>query len=83
MTQREKEKETFERVQRQYKRQNEYIKQKYYRTTATLPKDYPDRLKAVGVTSMNQYINDIIKEDLERREKEMGIEHGVEKEDKE
>ena len=49
-------KEAKKRILKQYKRQNEYIKGKYDRVSATLPKGTTERIKALGL-SVNGLIN--------------------------
>ena len=58
-----------EREKARFKRQNEWTAQNYERQTITLPKGTKDRVKAVTNESMNGYINRLVKEDLEKREK--------------
>lgn len=65
-------KEAFERVERQQqriKRQNEHIKENYDRVSVTLPKGTKERIQAQGLT-VNGYINELVLEDLKRREEE-------------
>jgi len=61
-----------ERQKAQYKRQNEWTAQNYERQTVTMPNGTKARIKAVTHESVNGYINRLIKEDLERREKPAG-----------
>ena len=56
-----------ERQKNQFKRQNEYIKEKFYRASVTFPKEYKDYIAAAGVGSVNGYINALVKADLQRR----------------
>lgn len=58
-----------ERQKKQYARQNEYIKNSFDRVSVTLPKGTKERIKAAGFSSVNGYINELIKKDLEEREK--------------
>lgn len=63
-------KEAIERVERQQKRikrQNEHIKENYDRVSVTLPKGTKERIQAQGLT-VNGYINELVLEDLKRRE---------------
>lgn len=60
-------KEAQKRLEKQYKRQNEHIKENYDRVSITLPKGTKDRIKATGET-INAYISRIVLEDLERME---------------
>jgi len=65
-------KEAIERVERQQKRikrQNEHIKENYDRVSVTLPKGTKERIQAQGLT-VNGYINELVLEDLKRREEE-------------
>lgn len=55
-----------ERQEKQYKRQNEYIKQNYFRTTITMSKDIGATIKE-NEDSINGYINRLVREDLTRR----------------
>ena len=57
-------KEAKERLQKQYKRQNNSIKENYDRISATLPKGTIDRIKALGLT-INGVANDAILSFLE------------------
>lgn len=52
-------------LEKQYKRQNDYIKQKYDRVSVTLPKGTKKRIAAAGET-LNGFINRVILEELER-----------------
>lgn len=56
-----------ERLQRQYKNQNEYIRNNFDRVSITLPKGTKERIKGTG-ESLNGYINRLILADLERLE---------------
>ena len=62
-------KEAKKRILKQYKRQNEYIKGKYDRVSATLPKGTTERIKALGL-SINGFINDLVLAELERLERD-------------
>ena len=61
-------KEAQKRIAKQYKRQNEYIKDNYDRVSVTLPKGTKDRIKALGLT-VNGIINDLVLAELERLER--------------
>lgn len=61
-------KEAQKRLEKQYKRQNEHIKENYDRVSITLPKGTTDRIKSQGFT-VNGYINKLVLEDLERLER--------------
>lgn len=52
-------------LEKQYKRQNEYIKQNYDRVSVTLPKGTKERIKETG-ESLNSFINNAIIERLEK-----------------
>ena len=60
-------KEAQKRLEKQYKRQNEHIKENYDRVSITLPKGTKERIKATGET-INAYIARLVLEDLERME---------------
>ena len=60
-------KEAQKRLVKQYKRQNEHIKENYDRVSVTLPKGTTDRIKATG-NSVNGYIKDVVLADLEKLE---------------
>ena len=53
--------------ERQYKRQNEYIKNNFYRVSVTLPKEYKSIIASAGVGSVNGYITGLVRDDLTRR----------------
>lgn len=54
-------------LEKQYKRQNDYIRQKYDRVSVTLPKGTKERIAATG-ESINGFINRLITEALEQSE---------------
>lgn len=56
-------KEAKEILKKQYKRQNEHIKENYDRVSITLPKGTKDIIKVKGET-VNAYINRLVSEDL-------------------
>lgn len=56
-------KEAKERLEKQYKRQNEHIKENYDRISITLPKGTKERIKAKG-ESINGYITRLVLADL-------------------
>ena len=62
-------KEALKRLEKQYKRQNEYIKNSYDRVSITLPKGTKDRIKAAGY-SVNGLINELVADWLQEREPE-------------
>lgn len=57
-------KEAIKTLQKQYKRQNEYIKNKYDRVSITLPIGTKEQIKAKGET-INGLINKLVLEWLE------------------
>lgn len=64
----EKALQALERQQKTYKRQNEWTANHYERQTVTLPLGTKERIKKAGFGSVNGYINELIKADLEERE---------------
>lgn len=60
-------KEAKERLGKQYKRQNEHIKENYDRVSITLPKGTKERIKAKG-ESVNGYITRLVLADLDSAE---------------
>lgn len=58
-------KEAKERLEKQYKRQNEHIKENYDRISITLPKGTKERIKAKG-ESINGYITRLVLSDLDK-----------------
>lgn len=62
-------KEAIERLEKQYKRQNEHIKENYDRVSVTLPKGTKERIKAKG-ESINGYITRLVLADLDESERE-------------
>lgn len=58
-------KEAKERLEKQYKRQNEHIKENYDRVSITLPKGTKERIKARGET-VNGYITKLVLADLDK-----------------
>lgn len=52
-----------EHLEKQYKRQNNHIKEKYDRVSITLPKGTKERIKAKGET-VNGYITRLVMADL-------------------
>ena len=59
--------QALERINKQYKRQNEHIKESYDRVSATLPKGTKERIKATGY-SLNNFIAEAVKEKIEQLE---------------
>ncbi len=62
-------KEAKQRLEKQYKRQNEHIKETYDRVSVTLPKGTKERIKAKG-ESINGYIARLVLADLDESESE-------------
>lgn len=62
----EKALKALEKQEKQYKRQNQYIKNNYYRATITIRKDIEKVIKE-HETSVNGYINKLIETDLRKR----------------
>ena len=60
--------EAIKRLEKQYKRQNDYIKNSYDRVSITLPKGTKDRIKATG-NSINGIINTLVLDWLEDQER--------------
>ena len=58
-------KEAKERLEKQYKRQNEHIKKNYDRISITLPKGTKERIKSKG-DSINGYITRLVLTDLDK-----------------
>ena len=58
-------KEAKERLEKQYKRQNENIKENYDRISITLPKGTKERIKSKG-ESINGYITRLVLTDLDK-----------------
>lgn len=65
------EKTAAERLQKQYKNQNEFIKNNYDRINLTTPAGTKERIKSVigSTASVNGWINGIIEKELKRAEK--------------
>ena len=60
-------KEAIERLEKQYKRQNEHIKENYDRVSITLPKGTKQRIKDTG-ESINGFICRLVSAEFERME---------------
>ena len=58
-----------ERQSKQYKRQNQFIKENYERQTVIVPNGTKERLKAAGETSFNGLVNRLIKDFLDEKER--------------
>lgn len=54
-------------LEKQYKRQNEYIKNTFDRVSVTLPKGTKERITATG-ESINGFINRVVAQELQRLE---------------
>lgn len=63
----EKERLKLDRLNARYKRQNEAMREKYDRVSATLPKGTVKRIQALNLT-VNGLINDLVMAELERLE---------------
>lgn len=63
----DKERLKLERLNARYKRQNEAMREKYDRVSATLPKGTVKRIQALNLT-VNGLINDLVMSELERLE---------------
>ena len=61
-------KEAKKRLEKQYKRQNEYIKNNYDRISVTFPAKTKDRIKNAQPDSVNGYITRLVLADLDRLE---------------
>lgn len=66
----EKERLKLDRLNARYKRQNEAMREKYDRVSATLPKGTVKRIQALDLT-VNGMINDLVLAELDRLE--MGV----------
>lgn len=55
-------------LERQYRRQNDFIKENYDRVSVTLPKGCKDRIKATGA-SINDFVKNAVLEKLATLEK--------------
>jgi hypothetical protein len=62
-------KDAKQRLEQQYKRQNEHIKKSYDRVSATLPVGTVERIKSHGL-SVNGLINSLVLKELDRLESE-------------
>lgn len=63
--------EAIKRLENQYKRQNEHIRNKYDRISITLPKGTKERIQSQG-KSLNGYISELVLADLDRLENQGG-----------
>lgn len=70
----DKERLKLERLNARYKRQNEAMREKYDRVSATLPKGTVKRIQSLNLT-VNGLINDLVMAELERLE--MGTGEGA------
>ena len=57
-------KEALQTLQKQYARQNEYIKNNYDRISVTFPKGTKERILSTGAASVNGYIVSLVLESL-------------------
>ena len=62
-------KEAKERLSKQYKRQNDYIKEKYDRISVVLPDKTKERIKELTGKSCNAYISELVLAELELLER--------------
>ena len=55
-----------EKQKRQYSKQNEYIREHYWRPSVTLPKEYKKRLEAVGIGAgdFNGFFRRLVEQEL-------------------
>lgn len=58
-------KEAIKRLEKQYKRQNEHIKNNYDRISITLPKGMKEQIKNIH-GSVNGYITKLVVEDMNK-----------------
>ena len=65
------EKTAIQKLQKQYSRQNEFIKNNYDRIALTSPPGTKDRIKAIleNGQSVNGWINSLIEKELKKQEK--------------
>jgi len=61
-------KEAIKKLEKQYKRQNDYIKNNYDRVSITLQRGTKERIKSLAGQSVNAYINALVVADLDRME---------------
>lgn len=69
--------EKLDAINRQYKQKNKYIAANYDRIGIVTPKGTKDRIKALTGQTINNYINELIAEDLKRREDAEDPEHNL------
>lgn len=62
----EKASRALERQERQFRRQNNYIRENYDRISVTLPKGTKEKILSFS-ESVNGYLNKLVAEDLEKR----------------
>jgi hypothetical protein len=75
-------KEAKERLEKQYKRQNEHIKENYDRISITLPKGTKERIKELTGKSCNAYISELVIKDLETLKEKKAEPSGSQQEEK-
>ena len=63
---------TDEQIKKRNKRQNEWTAANYERQTITLPNGTKEKILAAGEKSVNGFINRLVKEYLEKVEKDQG-----------
>lgn len=61
-------KEALQTLQKQYARQNEFIKNNYDRVSVTLPKGTKERILQTGAASVNSYIVNLVLRSLDMAE---------------
>ena len=54
------------KLETQYKRQNEFIRENYDRVSVTLPKGTKDRIQATG-ESINGFISRLVEQELQKK----------------
>ena len=57
-----------DKLKKQYKRQNDYIKTHYERQTVTLPAGTREKINAAGFPSVNGFINKLIIDYFEKNQ---------------
>lgn len=62
--------EAIKKLQKQYKRQNQYLKEKYDRISVTVPKGTKDWIRENTGKTVNQFFNDLLREYREKHTEE-------------
>lgn len=65
-------KDAIKKLQNQYKRQNNYIKDNFDRMSIVLPKGTKEKIKELTGQSCNAYISALVLENLEKLESKTG-----------